>query len=488
MENRQKKMDDFLKFVSAIYSQEPRPSIYGTLVRYKARVMSDENKPISKFFSNWIERFQTNQDIDVFVHEKWPYFCQFINGDPRDFAEDAIKIYIPIDLAHIEIGANKIFDFLASNKYKHSSKIGSDERTDNIVIRVENEYVANEISHFVKSDDDIKKGLMSLNPFCFSDGNIGFVADSNLSYNDVLASYIDDYMSFYHGTPEVSIEHFRSFVSSKYNEHFVTGQNLDVVLKSKSDNFKWDEASYLVNYQQITELILISTDSNSNTHSLQEHLNSLREELNTNQKYNKFKNLQNPNQIDNEPNQTDNEPTNSDLLVLREIINTNVDKYGVEWICKALQQYLDNGNVLGFTRDNDSRDKISQFKSTNVSYLIQAFLGPGFNQNNFIEDFVNKLIARDYFQEACMETYNKYGKDQAKEAIIRYMRDNNPKYFTNDNLARDNLTNANLTKDSTLKFLMLNGIKVDNNYSINEVADQYIDLIASEQMVEAQVR
>ena len=103
---------------------------------YHGIVRENRNCHPESAFSYWINSFRRSK-TDVFVHDNWKYFCQFISEDKTaEKSNEHLKVYIPLDSAHIGQGAQIIFQFLEDNNISHLSKIGKAIRFDDIVIRV----------------------------------------------------------------------------------------------------------------------------------------------------------------------------------------------------------------------------------------------------------------------------------------------------------------------------------------------------------------
>ena len=118
--DRLRRADEFLKYLRDISLQNPNydfnhNSIYHELTRIGVPI-DKRNTPHNYLFSNWVTRFQSNRNIDVFVDPNWSYFCQFITHREKVYsAPEHLKVYIPLDEEHMEIGVNMIFDFLSQN-------------------------------------------------------------------------------------------------------------------------------------------------------------------------------------------------------------------------------------------------------------------------------------------------------------------------------------------------------------------------------------
>ena len=142
------RIDNFLKILATLRMEYTLSSsnIYHELINIDIdddnynKSISGENQSNESTFSRWYNYYKDNPYIDAFVSPNWTYFCQFISRDEKaKNTSEHIKIYIPLDINHIEEGAKKIFDFITDNNISHVSKIGSKIRFDNIVIRVTKE-------------------------------------------------------------------------------------------------------------------------------------------------------------------------------------------------------------------------------------------------------------------------------------------------------------------------------------------------------------
>ena len=154
------------------------------------------NNESNRMFDRWCNRFKNRSNIKVFVDDNWKYFCQFTNDDITiNGTLDYIKLYIPLDLNHIEEGANRIFDFLERNNIKHHSKIATHVRTDDVVIRLYRKEDAMKLQDFVSRDNYIMEGMLKVNPFCFNNDGVGYSYDNMSSYNDYVSSLIADYIN-----------------------------------------------------------------------------------------------------------------------------------------------------------------------------------------------------------------------------------------------------------------------------------------------------
>ena len=230
--------------------------VYANLIRLGIRIVN--SRYINNNFLDWIETFKETANINVFVSDNWQYFCQFVNDDYNVITQyNMIKMYIPVDDAHISEAAKRIFGFMAQNKMIHHSKIAKKVRFDDIVIRVSDEENAKKIEEFVMNDAYIKEGLMKPNPFAFNNGYISYAWDGELSFNMVVASYISGYINELKNNNKldtVSYKGLVTYIGKIYDAVFKEGKYKDDYI----DAMKVEEEYQLDNYQKVTELLLHS--------------------------------------------------------------------------------------------------------------------------------------------------------------------------------------------------------------------------------------
>lgn len=192
-------LEDLYYSTSNMNMELTNKTVYSYLVRRNVS-MNDLGKKINfvfysnqsneweNFFGRWIEKFKNVDNIDVFCSENWKYFCQFKNGQVTGL--DFVKVYIPLDYEHIYEGVNRIFNFLAKSNIAHCSKVSSDIRFDDVVVRLNNLEDAKKLQNFVDNDRYIQKGLMKPNAFTISNNKVAYAYDGGLSYNSCVAKII----------------------------------------------------------------------------------------------------------------------------------------------------------------------------------------------------------------------------------------------------------------------------------------------------------
>ena len=149
---------------------------------------------------------------------KWQYFCQFISQKPNeDLTKNPnhIKLYIPLDAKHIYRGVDKIFNFLSSQNISHISKVDSNIRNDDIVIRLTN---LDDAKKLINSTY-LQEGLMPPNPFLYQEGGIAMTCDGTLSFSNALSCMLTEYIkqkNTNHQLDSINVYDFYSFVNSLY--------------------------------------------------------------------------------------------------------------------------------------------------------------------------------------------------------------------------------------------------------------------------------
>ena len=277
------KVNEFLQYWAEIYRENPgveisSKSVYSELVRFgvpQQERLVDLNHIQSKYyphvkanpsaispichpnspFNNWIQIFSFAKNTDCFVNPKWSYFCQFVSKDNRArVANEHIKIYVPLDEAHIEQGAKQLFGFLDEKGIAHSSKIGTHIRFDNIVIRVVDPNDAEQILNFIKRNPYIQEGLLPANPFAFQKDGIALACDGSKSYNDTVSVLIKMYMDYCRANnrlTQVNVKDYEAFVRAKYQQQFLVHNNNDLYKV-----FNMNGEDDLRNYREIIGLMI----------------------------------------------------------------------------------------------------------------------------------------------------------------------------------------------------------------------------------------
>ena len=262
--DRYSQINKFLKMFRDIYLQNPNVTIHNSDTFYKCLSsynIKNSTVNFKKYHFKWIDFFRKINNIKVFVSENWQYFCQFKNETSNNPA-DCLKIYISVDEEHIYQAAIELFNYLAQNDIKHSSKIASENRTDDIVIRLENYQDYKKIKDFVTKSKVFQRGKQSLNPFVLTDNVLGYTFDGKLSYNKTVSKYLADYFKWVRLNKQlknVSVQHFLIYLINMYKNVFQSGININEYF----ENFDVRNMLDLVNYEQITKLLITSIQTSN---------------------------------------------------------------------------------------------------------------------------------------------------------------------------------------------------------------------------------
>ncbi len=237
MNERIKEIDKFLKQITKLYMDNPNLSINADTI-YSFLVSSGkEKKTIKQYHEGWIEYFKNTPNIDVYEWDRDNgYFCEFENlGINREYT-DHIKLYIPVSSENIDKIAKDLFNYLASKNVYHQSKIGSIERRDDIVVRLENATDIKVVEEYVNNNPDIKKSSIDKIPFNFTSEYISYAMDGHTSYNVLVCSYIKSYLENKKrnnllNLKSVSYEDFKNYSTAIYENCF--GENYT------RENYNW---------------------------------------------------------------------------------------------------------------------------------------------------------------------------------------------------------------------------------------------------------
>lgn len=329
-----------------------------------ARAYYNENN----FFGKWIEKFKNKKNINVFCSESWKYFCQFVNGDYID-PKKIVKLYIPLDYNHIYEGVNRIFNFLADNNINHLSKVSSNIRFDDVVVRLGNMEDARKLQQFIDNDKYIQEGMIKTTPFTFNKNGVGYAYDGNLSFNAYVSAMIADYINMMIKNSRMTLDDIN--ISSFYTYVDMISKNSKKIksLLDKNDYSKIDDAYLIV---QLIKKSLVSNDIRDyeQFYNLASDVNA---RANVSHMFNQKEDKRN---------------------LLDELILTTMKKYPLGYDRHKLHisgwnyiiSYL-NGNINAVTRDNNLRLRVKDnLKKKDVFEIVN---NSGIIGNNITEKLSN---------------------------------------------------------------------------------------------------
>ena len=388
--------------------------------------LNTTNESIEDYFPHYMALFKGKNNLEIYTDNNFFYLK---SSDNKINIHDSIKIYIPLDKWHIYNGVKEIFEYINKSGIPHYSKITKRVRTDDITINVDSISNAEKIRNFINNNDYIKTGLLDINPFTYTDGNISYIWDGNLSYNVVLSNWLSDYINT--TNDEVSFKKFISYVYKNYIEIFKNGKNINNFAKNNNiENY----ITELGDYKTITELLIVNL-TNDNVKDF----------------YNSYQSIVNK----SKSGETDE--------YIRKVIDIDKPLINITPITKEAFDYA----FVEMSKKESPKAALLRFKHfiNNNDYKV-------FTQKNGIRELMYNVITRSALEEllykeqeinlinACLQTLIKYDIIQVTKALLELK---NGKYdgFTNENNARANL--EMFVKPSELDGL-IHKILLENGY------------------------
>lgn len=349
--NRLNECDKFLKQMAYISKNTSLTSsnIYSYMVRIGVP-QEYRDIDLSNIFSYWINHFQNEPNINVYVDPKWSYFCQFVNLNNADIElSDGIKMYIPVNPEFVYDCANELFEFMARNNIYNVSKIGKHPRFDNIVLRIYNKKDATRIQYFIDNNELIQRNLLPPNPFAIIKNNIAYAMDDKMSFNSELSLLIQKYIDYKKQCQmldTVGIEDFKEFLRNYYINTYITGKNIQEL------NFK--ESQRIVNEEQILELLLISLDENATFADYMNHVDSCNDFMYKKGLIDDVNNLKNK----------DNDFDRVEMFLEEFIMQMSVqENFNFNDVLSKINRYINNPNSITIANNN-------------IMYMVNKYLSP----------------------------------------------------------------------------------------------------------------
>ena len=178
---------------------------------------SDENwfKKMGFFNTFLIYNIGDYTITDYFQKNGDNKFLRFYNPEVTTDNElnqtEPIKMYMSLGKDESLYFLYSLMKFCDDNRILHNSKLSDSIRTDDIVLRVYSLNDAEKIAEYIKNCG-VK--LNNPNPFCLTEGEIGYAMDSGESYNKYVAETIERYISQINDINEVGYESFKEYVDS----------------------------------------------------------------------------------------------------------------------------------------------------------------------------------------------------------------------------------------------------------------------------------
>lgn len=398
----------FLKYLADVYLQNPnlpinKNIIYGELKTFN--VVNDTRMIISKknLAPVWValnNKYNSNDKAVSFTFGNG-YFWAIENRNNKDDKsfydelENSIKLYIAVEPENLYQISSALFDFMFKENITMQSKVAKEMRSDVLVCRVFKKEDVNKINKFLNEDLNYKSNIKP-NPFILSDRNISLALDGHLSYNMVLATFIELYL-----------ESKREKNELDNVSDIELGLFIDETIKNINNNKELLERFKVNDNQKFLDLIRIS--------------NILKDNINNNLSINKLYKYQKVKDTDTVDiiTQRFNEDDKEKILY---VVNGLACYYSnLDEVHERIMRYIETGNINLFTRKNDIRKIVAENYTPSMMKCILKEMG------------WSALL------DVSNETYQKYGYEQLVYAVDKLINENKIDSFTNKNDARSYL-------------------------------------------------
>lgn len=328
----------FLEYIKKIYLQNPDfdvtfDTIYGelrafnvqngvqtridrdNLIGIQARLSNNFAKKI-KCFSNGY--FFAIENRGQYVDDKTFY----------DKMNNSIKLYVSCDIKNLYNVTKSLFDYIIKENIITQSKIAKEMRNDVLVVRVSTPEEAIKIKNYVNS---LKyKSTVKANPFILNAGNVSMTWDGGMfSYNGILCKLLKNYFDKKRKKRElinVSGEDFSKFIR---REIFMCSQNPSYLLN------EYQNGSDITNFVKVANILADNLDG-----------------VLTEDKLFEYQNI-NSNSLANDGILVDDRKDKL-LYVIYKLSNY----YDINYVHKILVHYVNTGEVKVFTRKDSIRNII----------------------------------------------------------------------------------------------------------------------------------
>lgn len=410
--SKKEQIDNFLKFlceVSKTGIEVDSNLVYSNLIE-----LNTKKESICDNFSMWQEKLSDYKNLNVFVSSNWKYFCQFKSIPQNVYLYNCIKLYVPFDKEHISDCVTELFSYVSNSNITHASKVSSDIRFDDVVLRLKDKDDVLKIKDFVTSNKNLSDGLINPNPFSVHIGPLAVSWDGNLSYNMVVSNWISMYIKEIDNSnsyENVSYLSFYDFVCNKFNKIFIEGRGINDFCLDKGFT---DIYSGLCNYYDASSILRIALDPKSTYLDLFDQVDLA---CNPEHQMEVTNNLKNLMALD-KYRELDNNKKEVFDYVFFELSKLEDAKSAV----KRFNHFVSNGDYRIFTRSKNIRN-----------LMIENGITPLDIDNFIFEEQMQSLI------NASLKTLEKYDGIQLSRAII-LLKNDNYEAFTNDNNVRNNLS------------------------------------------------
>lgn len=149
-------------------------------------------------------------------------------------------------------------------------------------------------------------------------------------------------------------------------------------------------------------------------------------------------------------------------------IMVQVNKYGIDIAVKTLENYLNTGDIKGFTRDFGCRENFSNLDykdvCSKIMFVYSSLLVKEVCILRFVEDVV--LSKAQALESSLVVNVNKYG-ELGFDGAVSKLRQNNFNGFTRDESARKNIINQGIDANN-VEFFVKYGSSYGRSMKHNE--------------------
>ncbi len=436
--NRIEIIESFLQLIVEIIKNEiiVDPNlVYSNLIN-----INTKKEDVSHYVKLLQKDFITSPKMDIVQKKSWCYFSSF--GKKANY--NKIKIYIPLDKAHIYNGVCELLTFLSTNNISHVTKVSNTTRIDDVIVIVDDILSAEKIRKFVEGNNNIKEGLLTTNPFMYTNGNISFICDGYLSYNMVVAEIVSDYINKQYlekKLEEVSYIGLIRYIDKLYNDVFEKGIGINKFIESRNlsnvfiemANYKWTVSTL----QSILNMKFSLKDFSNQYRLLETEVSKAEIE--------KIKKMVFNEKIDIKITEEQKEVFDYAYIT---ISKTKSEEYAI----RLFKMFSKEGDYRIFPRKNRIRE-----------LMINSKITPVIMRKLMYEEMKTALV------NASVETIRKYDVVQLCKALSG-IKEGDYSSFTNEKNARNNL--KLMVKDDEIDSL-LEKIVIENECSSNSVDDSF---------------
>ncbi len=448
--NRSKQMNDFLQYWARVYMQNPNypvdpKVISASLMEYGMTPQEKQDRNIKSMFSAWMDHFKGHPFLSVFHDNRQKDFLQF--QSVGDFGSQHVKLYLTYPKDKMEYCVNKIFEFIASNRFNTESKVADRVRADSIVLRMTNYDDAIKTMDFINRDPELLMYAKLTNPFIMRNGKVGVSYDDNLSYNATLSLMLSQYFQYCRQNAtlkKVDHRNFRDYVNAYLRNTFSNPDNLvkfyslpEVAKMVKRFNSIGD---CLVNYEHVLRLISMQLDSGMNMERYSSFYRNVKDYSKNRQMaeyYNQL--LQN---LPYRKNAGQRKDATEEIALINEYIEFARKKYDSDiTVITYLKKYVEEGNIQAITRDGNFRERFQKGMTPQRAFILMQGNIESYVHSNIPEKQQDLKAPTISFAEELLQEYidlarTKYGDANVVPYLNGYI-ERGLQYITKENNFRN---------------------------------------------------